>query len=261
MAVETHVEDAIARATEEQEIVAAKRDAIEQFSDRISELTPESNATATPAIATTGGQTRGYETGGGQCRTVRQLFTETVYPHALDEIEETESVHAAIGNELSAEVAVALAPATDAPFSATLKRALLGETESRHAETAVLARALEREVEQLRAAQSLVKESTTWISRAETTPLTALEFGELRERHERLAAFRDQCESVAHERQAFLAGTTNIGVDVGVSHQLFPSYLYQSFPDDHPALATVARLADTCKSCQRTVRAHLTRRS
>ena len=115
-----------------------------------------------------------------------------MYPHALDEIEGTESVHAAIGNELSEELAVTLAPTTDATFSATLKQALVGEAESRRAETAVLVRALGREVDQLRRAESLVEEVTGWIARAEETPLTALGFDALHERHERLAGYRDR---------------------------------------------------------------------
>lgn len=261
MAVETHIGDAIERASDEHEAVAAKRDALAQFTTRVSELAPESKAAATPGIATTGGLANGSDATDSRCRTVRQAFADTVYPHALDERDEPESVHTAIGNELSEEVAVALAPATDAAFSATLKRALVSEAESRRAETAVLARALDREVEQLQRAESLVAEVTTWIADAEETPLTALGFDALRERHERLAAYRDRCEAVVRERQQFLDGTTNIGVDVGVSHRLFPAYLYQSFPVEHPALATVARLDDTCASCQRAVRGHLSRRS
>ncbi|KAB7512479.1 hypothetical protein DM867_12880 [Halosegnis rubeus] len=68
-------------------------------------------------------------------------------------------------------------------------------------------------------------------------------------------------ETVVRERQAFLDGTTNAGTAVGVSHRLFPSYLYQSFPDEHPALATVTRLSVACESCQRAVRAHLSWRA
>ncbi|RNJ26020.1 DUF7260 family protein [Halosegnis longus] len=261
MAVETHIDDAIERASDERAVIADKRDAIAQFTERVAELSPASEATATPAIATTGGLAEGSDAGDSRCRTVRQAFAETVYPHALDEIEGTESVHAAIGNELSEELAVALAPATDAAFSATLKQALVSEAESRRTETAVLVRALEREVEQLQQAGAVVEEVTGWIDEAEETPLTELGFDALHARHERLADYRDRCETVVSERQAFLDGTTNTGADVGVSHRLFPSYLYQSFPDEHPALATVARLDSTCESCQRAVRAHLTRRA
>ena len=91
--------------------------------------------------------------------------------------------------------------------------------------------------------------------------VTNLGFGALQRRHETLASHRDRCEELARERQVFLEGTTNDGIDVGVRHRSVLPYLYQDFPVDHPVLATAAELDQTCWECQRAVRDHLVRRA
>jgi hypothetical protein len=137
---------------------------------------------------------------------------------------------------------------------------VLAEAQSRRSEAAALQKALEREEANLDEAVGTVDETIAWIVDANETPLTDLGFGALQQRHETLANHRDRCEEVGRDRQGFLQKTTNNGVDAGVRHRSLMPYLYQEFPVDHPVLATVATLYETCQECQRAVRDHLVRR-
>ncbi|WP_435184657.1 DUF7260 family protein [Halobellus sp. EA9] len=158
-------------------------------------------------------------------------------------------------------VAVALAPTTEASFTPELKQMVLAEAQSRRAEATALQNALEREETHLGEASDAVHDIIAWIVNANETPLTDLGFDALQQRHETLVSHRASCEDVARDRQEFLKEATNNGVDAGVRHRSLIPYQYQDFPVDHPVLATVATLDETCEECQRTVRDHLGRRA
>jgi len=195
------------------------------------------------------------------CRTVRTAFAETIRPHSVADIDESESLLETIREEFTDAIAVALAPTSETSFTPELKQMLLAEARSRRSEATALQKALEREETHLDDAANTVNDAIAWIVDANETPLTDLGFDTLKQRHETLASHRDRCEEVAHDRQEFLRGTTNNGVDAGVRHRSLIPYLYQDFPVDHPVLATVATLESTCRECQRTVRNHLIRRA
>ncbi|WP_425499739.1 DUF7260 family protein [Halorarum halobium] len=118
-------------------------------------------------------------------------------------------------------------------------------------------RALEREAARLEDAGAVVDEITTWIAATDETPLSALDFDDLRARHETLAAHRERCAGLVRQRQAFLGSATSRGGEIGVSHRSLIPSVYRDFPVDHPLLATVARVDRTCAECQRAVRSHL----
>jgi hypothetical protein len=122
-------------------------------------------------------------------------------------------------------------------------------------------RAVDRETTELDAAAEVVDRVTGWIATADETPLTELGFETLRARHETLARHRERCDDLAARRQSFLDGATGEGPDASVGHRRLVAFLYQSFPVDHPVLATVVRLDDACAECQRAVRRHLVRRA
>ncbi len=89
------------------------------------------------------------------------------------------------------------------------------------------------------------------------TPLPELGFDALCRRHETLAHHRRRCDELASRRQQFLEQTTGRGTDGGIVHRSLPPALYEDFAVDHPLLATVGRLDETCGNCQRVVRRHL----
>jgi len=263
MVVDTYIEQARTRARSEQEAIAEMRDAYEAFINRVQKLQPEQAPPSVAGLTTAGGVTHlsadASNTDG--CRPVRRAFAETIRPHSVADLDENESLLETICEEFTDTIAVALAPTTEASFTPDLKRMVLTEAQSRRAEATALRKALEREEAHLDEADGAVDDIIAWIVDANETPLTDLSFDALQQRHETLASHRDYCNEVARDRQEFLQKTTNNGVDAGVRHKSLMPYLYQDFPVDHPVLATVTTLDETCQECQRTVRDHLVRRA
>lgn len=263
MVVDTYIEQARTRARSEQEAIAEMRDAYKAFIRRVQKQQPEQTPSSAAGLTTAGGVTHlsadGSCTDG--CRSVRRAFVETIRPHSVADIDQTESLLETIREEFTDAIAVALAPTTEALFTPNLKQMVLAEAQSRRAEATALRKALEREEAHLDDASDAVDDMVAWIVDANETPLTDLSFDTLQQRHETLASHRDYCKEVARDRQEFLQKTTNNGVDAGVRHKSLMPYLYQDFSVDHPVLATVTTLDETCQECQRTVRDHLVRRA
>jgi hypothetical protein len=258
MAVDTYLDHARTCVHAEQEAIDAKLDAYETFMRRVRDLETEQTPSSTAGITTAGGATHLSADGSGtdRCQTVRTAFDETIRPHSVADVNGTESLLETIREEFTDEIAVALAPTTAASFTPELKQVVLAEARSRRSEAAALQNALDREDEYLTDAAEAVTDIIDWIVDANESPLTDLGFDALQQRYETLASHRDRCEEVARDRQEFLQKTTNNGIDAGVRHRSLIPYLYQDFPVDHPVLATVATLGDTCQECQRTVRDH-----
>jgi hypothetical protein len=263
MAVDTDMQLARTRVRTEQEAIGEKLDAYETFIRRIQELQPEQTPSSIAGITTAGGATHlsADTSGPDHCRTVRTAFAETIRPHSVTDIDESESLLETIREEFTDVIAVALAPTTEASFTPELKGMVLAEARSRRAETVALQKALGREDAHLKHAAATVDDIIEWIVYANETPLTDLGFDALKQRHTTLASHRDRCADLAFDRQEFLQKTTNNGVDAGVRHRSLMPYLYQDVPVDHPVLVTVVKLDKTCRECQRTVRDHLVRRA
>ncbi|MFB6235009.1 MAG: hypothetical protein ABEH81_01730 [Halopenitus sp.] len=262
MAVDTYIKQAQYRVRAEQEAIDEELRSYKMFIRRVQELQPDQTPSSVAGLTTAGGTTHlsGDASSADGCRTVRTVFAETIRPHSVADIDEPESVLETIGEEFTDTIAVALAPTTEAAFTPELKQMVLAEAQSRRSEATALQKALEREEAHVDDASDVVDDIIDWIVDANETPLTDLGFDALQQRHEMLANHRDRCENVARDRQEFLEGTTNNGVDAGVRHRSFIPYLYQDFSVDHPVLATVAKLNETCQECQQAVRDHLVRR-
>ena len=257
----TRIHDALTRVKTERDAVTAKRDAIGQFIDRVEDCSPAPNpASGTNVTATVGPVSQPSQGTTDTCQTVRQAFAETIRPHSLDDVDDSESLHETIQSELSQSIAVALAPTTEARFSPEVKQAVLSKSHVRRSATDNLRRALEREASELDDARDTVDEITEWMVTADETPLSQLGFDELRARHATLAAHRSRCEERTGHRQEFLDRATSHGETIDVSHCELVDYAYQDSPFDRPVLATLTRLAETCEECQRIVRQHLVRR-
>ncbi len=262
MNVDTYIKQAQTRVRAEQEAIDEMLAAYETFIRRVRELETDQTSSPAAGISTAGGITHISTDASGpdRCRTVRTAFDETIRPHSVADIDETESLLDTIREEFTDAIALALAPTTDASFTPELKQMVFAEARSRRAEAAALQKALGREDAHLDDAVEAVDDIIAWVVDANETPLTDLGFDALKRRHETLASHRDCCEEVARDRQAFRQERTNNGIDAGVRHRSLVPYLYQDFPVDHPVLATVATLEETCRECQRAVRDHLIRR-
>lgn len=257
--VRTHVDGPRDHARAERRALVDKRDAFATFADRVKRLAPESPSS--PASTASGGLVRNVAATSDRCAAVRTAFAETVRPHSVADVDGDEPLLETVRQELSEPIAVPLAPATEASFSPALTRAVLTETTGRRTESDVLCRAVDRETTELDAAAEVVDRITGWIATADETPLTDLGFEALRARHEALARHRERCDDLAARRQSFLDGATSEGPDASIGHRRLVVFLYQSFPVDHPVLATVVRLDDACAECQRAVRRHPVRRA
>lgn len=294
--VRTAVDAARERVAAEQDRTTAKREAVDEFRDRVREIDPEplgganggGGRTQNGAVGngnvgggtgnnipgggtgnnipgggtgshTVGGGTRSRtgSTGGG-CRAVRRAFADCLGDVAGDADDSPDTVHEAIAAEFSEEVAVALATADGGGrLTPTLRSGVLDETRRRRAELSVMTSALEREAGSLAAAAELVAETTEWLDEHNPTPLSTLSFDDLAARHRQLADHRDRLDRAAAARQSFLREASGEAAQVGIRHEDLVAYLHETADTGHPVLATLGRLGELCEEAQRTVRAHL----
>ncbi|WP_137286834.1 DUF7260 family protein [Halorussus salinisoli] len=264
MTVELRTHAASERAESERERIEGKVAAFETFAERVHDVSSDvggkvgtgqqvgasaqSPTGRSPGNALAVGASSTGTAGGAAA--VREAFCETVLPYA-----ETDSPTEAMADELSPDLAAALSPAAGA-FAPGLAAQLVSRAESRRDECELLADAIGTERDRLRAVADELDGITDWLAEADETPLLQLGFEELRERHDRLTAFRETCDRLARERQATVRGTRRDGL-TGIRERELLDHLYADFADDHPALADLAQVDDLLADGQRAVRRHL----
>lgn len=254
MTVDTRVPAALERVRAERTVVEEKLAAYDAFVERTREVPTDAASGGTPSpVGTT--LATGSRRGGG-CGAVRDAFDATVRDAADVD---GESIFETLAAELGDDVAVALAPTTGSALTPEFRKQIVSAATDRRWQLRTMATALDREVSSLAAAREDFATVREWLERADGTPLTALDFDGLRERHERLDDCLSRCARRARERQSFLDGSTSEHGQVGLEHRALVGFLYEDFPVDHPVLSGVATATATCERCQRNVRAHLTR--
>lgn len=266
MLVDHDLDDAVAVLEHEREHVHRKRDAYESFRDAVRSVSPSAGGATSSAkpdggVATLQSSTAPPGPGPGVdgCERVREAFADTVAACAADL--DPGSPGRALRVELGEEVGVALD--TDAPgqFTPELKAAVLGETAHRRSELVATERALDREAESLETARAELDDVVDRVRALDETPLSALGFDDLRERHRALEALADRCDRIVANRQTVLAGTTSETATVEVHHRRMVGYLCDGLDASYPVLSAVAAVLAALTDCQRTVRAHLVRRA
>lgn len=256
MTVETHLNRAREHVESERANVADKHDAFGSFAERVSDLSAGGPQVEQVGQAVTGGiSARSVAHGTDQREQVRSAFAETVGQYTG-----ADSVLASLQQELGGEVALALAPTTNASFTPQLQQQLLSRITAREQELVVTDSALKRELDSVDSHLETANSVVTWLVETDETPLSELGFSALRTRHERLDEFRQVCIERTESRQELLAATTSQSGQVGVSHRSLVESLYEDFPVDYPMLTTTSRLLDVCDEAQQAVRAHLVRR-
>lgn len=254
MTVETRIPAAIERARDEHATVDAKLTAYDTFVDRVRNVTTDA---VSGGVSAPIGTTVATGTNRGGCAAVRDAFDATVRDVAG--VADGESVFETMAGELGEELAVALAPTTKSALTPAFKEQVVSAATDRRFQLRTMASALDREVSSLENAGEVVETIQEWLKRADGTPLTALDFDDLRERHDRLDDCLGRCERQARKRQTLLDGSTGEHGRVGLEHRCLVDYLYEDLPVDYPVLDGVTAVVATCKRCQRNVRAHLTR--
>ena len=260
------VDDARRLVDDERDHIDEKLAAFDRFADGLRRL-PTDSPSPSPRSTTVGAgppgsisaAAGGRSAGDDTTRQVRSLFAETVRPYSIEDVDEPEPLLVSIREELTPEIALAVAPSTDRAFTPELRTAIYAAVDQSQAELRAMRQGLATEAESLAAAADLRTELTDWIDAR--PPCSKQGFEALSRRHERLDDFRQQCDALAADRQSTLHGTTNHTATASLSHQLLVEYLYQPLAVDYPVLSAVARLTDYCESRRRTVRRHLTRRA
>lgn len=254
MTVDTRVPAAVERARAERATVDAKLNAYDTFVERVRDVATDAASGAAPTRV---GTTLATGTSRSGCAAVRDAFDATVRDVAG--VGDDESVFETMAAELGEELAVALAPTTGSALTPKFREQVASAATDRRFQLQTMASALDRELSSLESAREDFETIREWLERADGTPLTALDFDELRARHERLDDCLGRCERRARERQTFLDGSTGEHGRVGLEHRCLVDYLYEGLPVDHPVLDGVTTAVETCHRCQRNVRAHLTR--
>ncbi|WP_049888053.1 MULTISPECIES: hypothetical protein [unclassified Natrinema] len=261
----TAVHRALDCVDEELAAVEQRDAAFEAFARRVREIPAESLATArtqqavaaTPAMATTVQTGRSTATG-ERCVTVRETFAETVRPYSIADCETDESLTETIAAELSEDIAVALASETG--WTPPLKRAVLEKIETRRTEADVVQQTLRNERETLVDALDEIDEILAWLQSMADESLLQCDFETLREHHDRLATYRDRLETLTTDRQAQFTRSTNRYGPGGTRYRTLVESAYSDCSARYPLLSSATRLYGICGDCQRTVRAHLSRR-
>ncbi|MEY7849983.1 hypothetical protein AB7C87_12395 [Natrarchaeobius sp. A-rgal3] len=258
---------ALERVEAERKHVGRGLDAYDRFAADVRELASASSGThsertlpdgAGQSLALPGARSGRRDTDG--LAELRSAFRETVQPFAVAHHDRVDSSRDAIGEELGDELAPALESTASGPISPALKATVLSAAERRRIELRTVERALATEEASLQDVLECIEGVADWLVDADRTPLSALDFTALSERHETLRSHHDRCETAVYDRQTVIRGRTARGTVV-VSHRSLVDRLYRRLSSPHPALSTVVRVADVCRECRRIVRDHLVRRT
>lgn len=263
MTVTTRIHEALGRVQRERRHVGEELNAYERFAESVRETDPVRAPASSGVVAARGGgsvpsismapRNRSTTT---SAERVRERFAETVYPHS----DEGGSIDEVLAAELGEEIATTLAPTSVGRFTPEVQTAIRSAVDRRRAELRAMERALETEAESLETTRTGVEPILEWLADADERPLLDFGFDELHERHRLLDDHRARCDALARERQSVLRGTTSHDGAAGLAHQTLVEHLSRNVETTYPVLATVTRLDELCKECQRAVRDHLTRR-
>ncbi|MGB9965715.1 DUF7260 family protein [Halobacterium hubeiense] len=263
MPTDRHLDDARDLARSEREAVTAKFEAYDQFTARVQNLSIDAThaSQSAPALATGGAQTAkttaNADTG---CASVRAAFRDTIRPYSVADLDDDEPLLETIRSELSDSIAVAVAPTTDASFTESLRDAIIAATQSRRLEARAMQTGLDAELDHLHDAADTLDQILDWLLDADETPLTDLDFDDLRARHETLATHRERCTRLLADRQRFLDKSPKIDGQEGMSHRTLVRYLYYDLPVAFPVLSAGVHVETLCADSQLAIRDHLTRR-
>ncbi len=249
---------------QEWETLTDRDAALERFTQRVRAI-PAAQPTALQArqaatpTATQAIQVRGAAplASDDHCATVRTAFDETVGRHS-DNGYEDESRFEAMAATLTEDVAAALV--TDTGWTPPLKAAVLEAVSTGRRELAVRREIVREERSTLEAAITEINEIVGWLQATADESFLQCGFDDLRAKHERLETYQDRLETHLRRRQAQLTGSTARDEPSGPRYRSVVESIYASGPAQYPLLSTATQLYGICSGCQRTVRAHLTRR-
>ena len=262
--LETHLADALQLVTTEQEKINNKLKAFDRFAVGVSQIStvPEVESTATRAMHNQNQQplsvaTQSVSDNDSRIQKVRSLFAKTVRPHSLEDIGKPEPLLVTIREEFSEEIALALAPSTNQQFTKNLKSAILSSVDRCQSNLKTMDNGLTAEKKSLENSISLSESLNEWLV-SEWKFAEREGFDALKDQHEQLNEFRDQCEQLAVDRQSTIHTKRNNTLSADLSHSMLVDYLYQPLPVTYPILSASTQMINKCDTQQRTIRMYLT---
>jgi len=188
---------------------------------------------------------------------VRSLFDKIVRPHSLEDIEQPEPLLVTIREEFGEEIALGLAPTTRRQFTKKLKSAILSSADQCQSNLKAMDKGLAAEKRNLKKATIISESFNKWLISGQKISERG-EFETLKNQHEQLDDFRNQCEQLAVDRQSMIHTKTNNTLSANMSHTKLVDYLYQPLPVTYPILSASAQMVDACDTRQRVIRKYLT---
>ena len=262
--LETHLAEALKLVATEQEKINNKLKAFDQFAVGVSRISAGSEIESTVTRAMQNGNqqplsvaTQSVPDNDSRIQNVRSLFDKTVRPHSLEDIERPEPLLVTIREEFSEEIALALAPSTSQQFTKNLKSAILSSADQCQCNLKAMDKGLTAEKKNLEKSIILCELINEWFV-SERNPIEREEFETLKNQHEQLDEFRDQCEQLAVDRQSTIHTKKNNTPSAGLSHTMLVDYLYQPLTVTYPILSASAQMIDVCDTRQRTIWKYLT---
>ncbi len=261
---ETHLAEALQLVTTEQEKINDKLKAFDRFAVEVSRISvrPEIGSTVTTTMHNGNQQplsvaTQSIPDNDPRIQKVRSLFAKIVRPHSLEDIEQPEPLLVTIREEFSEEIALRLAPSTSQQFTKNLKSAILSSADQCQSDLKAMDKGLTVEKQNLKKAISISKKINDWLI-SKPKNFEQEDFETLKNQHEQLDDFRNQCEQLAVDRQSMIHTKTNNTLSANMSHTILIDYLYQPLPVTYPILSASVQMADTCDTRQRVIRKYLT---
>ena len=262
--LEIHLGEALHLVTTEREEIDKKLKAFDRFAVGVSRISAGSEIGPTVRNAIHNGNqeplsvaTQSIPDNDTRIQKVRSLFAKTVRPHSVEDIEQPEPLLVTIREEFSEEIALALAPSTNQQFTENLKSAILSSVDQCQSKLKAMDKGLTAEKRNLEKAISLSQSLNEWLV-SEWKFAEREGFDALKDQHEQLNEFRDQCEQLAVDRQSTIHTKRNNTLSADLSHSMLVDYLYQPLPVTYPILSASMQMIDVCDTQQRTIRMYLT---
>ena len=262
--LEIHLAEALQLVITEQEKINDKLKAFDRFAVEVSRISVSSEIESTGTTTVYNGNqqppsvaTQSIPDNDPRIQKVRSLFAKIVRPHSLEDIEQPEPLLVTIREEFSEEIALGLAPSTSRNFTKNLKSTILSSADQCQSDLKAMDKGLAAEKRNLKKAISLSESLNEWLI-SERKRFEQEDFEKLKNQHEQLDDFRNQCKQLAVDRQSVIHTKTNNTPSANMSHIILMDYLYQPLPVKYPILSATAQMADACDTRQRVIRKYLT---
>lgn len=197
----------------------------------------------------------GADSTGTQLAQIETAYRETVLDTAHYETEyDDTSIYESLAAELTPEIARGLKH--NDRLTPELRTALLEAAKQAHNNRTTFLEILDHEAASLTEAHEELSTIETAVSELANPPFETWEFTELTTARDRLLAFEDDCDELAHQRQHFI--DERVPTHTLHLEGTLDNYLYQPCDCMHPVLSAIATCLDRIQRIRRWIEQALT---